>query len=94
MRVILPLCKPAMFSIIIFQFVWRWNDFFNPLLFINSVSKYPVSMALRMSIEAGETVTWNKNMAMSIVCMLPPVIIYIAAQKYFVEGVSTSGLKG
>lgn len=93
-RVILPLCKPAMFSIIIFQFVWRWNDFFNPLLFINSVSKYPVSMALRMSIEAGETVTWNKNMAMSIVCMLPPVIIYIAAQKYFVEGVSTSGLKG
>lgn len=94
LHVILPLSKPALFSIVIFQFVWRWNDFFNPLLFVNSVSKYPVSIALRMSIEAGETVTWNKNMAMSVVCMLPPVIIYVAAQKYFVEGVTTSGLKG
>ena len=92
-RIILPQCKPAMFSVIIFQFVWRWNDFFTPLLYINSVRKYPVSLALRLCIEAGDTIAWNQAIAMSILAMLPPVIIYIAAQKWFVEGVVTSGIK-
>lgn len=93
-HVVVPLSKPALFSVVIFQFVWRWNDFFNSLLFINSVSKYPVSLALRMSIEAGEAIAWNKNMALSLICMIPPVIVYVLAQRYFVEGISTSGLKG
>ncbi len=92
-RIIFPQCLPAMFSVIIFQFVWRWNDFFTPLLYINSVKKYPVSLALRLCIEAGDTVAWNQAIAMSILAMLPPVTLYIFAQKWFVEGVVTSGLK-
>jgi oligogalacturonide transport system permease protein len=92
--IILPLLKPALFSIVIFQFVWRWNDFFNPLLFIHSVSKYTVSLALRMAIEAGEATSWNRNMALSLICMLPPIIVYFLAQRYFVEGINSSGLKG
>jgi oligogalacturonide transport system permease protein len=94
LRVILPLLKPALFSIAIFQFVWRWNDFFNALLFIHSVSKYPVSLALRMAIDAGENANWNRNMAMSLVCMLPPIIVYLIAQRYFVEGITSGGIKG
>ena len=93
-QIIVPLCKPAIFSVAIFQTVWRWNDFFGPLLYITSVSKYPVSLALRMAIEAGETVYWNQSMALSLVCMLPPVVLYLVAQRYFIDGISTSGLKG
>ena len=94
MRIIMPLSKPALFSIAIFQVVWRWNDFFNPLLFITSVRKYPVALALRMAIEIGEGTNWNRNMAMSILCMLPPVIVFIIAQKYFVEGITSGSVKG
>ena len=93
-KIILPLSKPAMFSVIIFQFVWRWNDFFNPLIYINDIKKYPLSLALRSALDISDTVHWNRLMAMSLVAMLPPVLLYIAAQKYFVEGIATTGLKG
>lgn len=93
-RIIVPLSKPAIFSVTLFQFVWRWNDFFNPLIYINSVSKYPVSLALRMSLDVADTVHWDQLMAMSLLTMLPPVLLYIFAQKYFIEGIATSGLKG
>jgi oligogalacturonide transport system permease protein len=93
-RIIIPLSKPALFSATIFQFVWRWNDFFNPLIYITSVSKYPVALGLRMAIDVGETVYWNQNMALSILSLFPPVLIYFLAQKYFVEGISTTGFKG
>ncbi|WP_330672589.1 carbohydrate ABC transporter permease [Acetatifactor muris] len=92
--IIVPLSKPAIFSVTLFQFVWRWNDFFNPLIYINSVSKYPVSLALRMSLDVADTVHWDQLMAMSLLTMLPPVLLYIFAQKYFIEGIATSGLKG
>ena len=93
-KIILPLSKPAMFSVIIFQFVWRWNDFFNPLIYINDIKKYPLSLALRSALDISDTVHWNRLMAMSLAAMLPPVLLYIAAQKYFVEGIATTGLKG
>ena len=92
--VILPLCKPALFSVFIFQFMWTWNDFFNPLIYINSVAKYPVALALRMSIDAQAAIEWNKILAMSFVSIFPIVALFFSAQKYFVEGIATTGLKG
>lgn len=92
--IILPLTKPAIISVIIFQFVWRWNDFLNALIYISSVRKYPVSLALRMSLDVTDTITWNQTMSMSVLSMLPPVLLFFLAQKYFVEGISTTGLKG
>ena len=74
-HIILPLCKSAIFSMGIFQFMWTWNDFFNPLIYINSV-KHPVSLALRMSIDAEATVPWNRVLAMSLVSIIPVVIIF------------------
>ena len=93
-KIILPLAKPALFSAGIFQFIWRWNDFFNVLVYINSVSKYTLSLALRMSIDITQSVEWNQLMAMSVLTMVPPILIFFFAQKYFVEGIATTGLKG
>jgi oligogalacturonide transport system permease protein len=92
--ILAPLCKPALFSMFIFQFIWTWNDFFNPLIYINSISKYPVSLALRMSVDAQSFIAWNKVLAMSFVSIVPMVVLFFAAQKYFVEGIATTGLKG
>ncbi len=93
-RILLPLCKPALFSVILFEFIWRWNDFFNLLIYISSVDKYPLALGLRVTLDVGSTVNWNQVLAMSVVTIIPPVIVFVAAQKYFVEGISTTGLKG
>ena len=93
-KIIVPLSKPVVFSAVIFQFVWRWNDFFNPLIFIDSVSKYPLALALRMGIDVTDMVNWNNILAMSSLSILPPTLLYFFSQKYFVEGIATTGLKG
>lgn len=93
-QVLLPLMKPAMFSAGLFQFLWTYNDYFNSLIFINSVKKFPISLALRMSLDSESVVQWGKVMAMAFVAVLPVMILFFAAQKYFVEGIATSGLKG
>lgn len=93
-QVLLPLMKPALFSAGLFQFLWTYNDYFNSLIFINSVKKFPISLALRMSLDAESVVQWGKLMAMAFVAVLPVMILFFAAQKYFVEGIATSGLKG
>lgn len=92
--ILLPLMKPAVFSAGLFQFLWTYNDYFNPLIFINSVKKYPISLALRMSMDAESVVQWGKIMAMATLAVLPVIILFFACQKYFVEGIATSGLKG
>lgn len=93
-RILLPLCKPALFSAGIFQFIWTWNDFFNSLIYINSVKKYTLALGLRMSLDISSAAQWNEVMAMSIVAIIPCVLIFFFAQKYFVEGIATTGLKG
>ena len=92
-QILLPLCKSAIFSAIVFQFVWIWNDFLNTLIYVSSVVKYPVSLGLRMSMDIATEFDWNQIMAMSLISILPPVIIFFAAQKYFVEGIATTGMK-
>ena len=92
-QILLPLCKSAIFSAIVFQFVWIWNDFLNTLIYVSSVVKYPVSLVLRMSMDIATEFDWNQIMAMSLISILPPVIIFFAAQKYFVEGIATTGIK-
>lgn len=92
-QILLPLCKSAIFSAIVFQFVWIWNDFLNTLIYVSSVVKYPVSLGLRMSMDVATEFDWNQIMAMSLISILPPVIIFFAAQKYFVEGIATTGMK-
>lgn len=93
-QILLPLMKPALFSAALFQFMWTYNDYFNSLIYINSVKKYTVSLALRLSLDAESVVVWGKVLSMAFVAVLPLIVLFFAAQKYFVEGIATSGLKG
>lgn len=92
-RIILPLAKAPMVSVALFQTVWTWNNFFDPLLYIDQVKKYPVSLGLRLAIDADSAVNWSSIVAMSCVSMLPVVCLFLFLQKYFVQGIATTGIK-
>lgn len=92
--ILMPLLKPAMFSAGLLQFTWTYNNYFDTLIYINSTSKYPVSLAMRMTLDAESVVEWGKVMAMACVVVLPLVVLFFSAQKYFVEGITAGGVKG
>ena len=93
-RVILPLTVPALITASLFSFIWRWDDFLGPLLYLNRVAQFPASLALRMFTDPGAVTDWGALFAMSTLSLVPTVLIFIFLQKYLVEGISTSGLKG
>ena len=93
-HIIVPLLKPAIISVVVFQFIWTMNDFMGPLIYLASVEKYPVSLALKMSIGATEEVEWANVIAISVVALIPSVLVFFAAQKHFIEGAASSGIKG
>ncbi|MCS7459859.1 carbohydrate ABC transporter permease [Paenibacillus doosanensis] len=93
-RILLPLSGPALISAGIFQFIWTWNDFFNSLIYITSVKKFTVSLGLRMALDNSASTPWNQVLAMSVVAVIPCVLVFFFAQKYFVEGIATTGIKG
>jgi len=93
-HIIVPLLKPAIISVVVFQFIWTMNDFMGPLIYLASVEKYPVSLALKMSIGATEEVEWANVIAISVVALIPSVAVFFAAQKHFIEGAASSGTMG
>lgn len=92
--IVIPILKPAIISVCLFQFMWSMNDFLGPLIYISSVEKFPVALALKMSIDTTEAFDWNRILAMTVLALAPSLVIFFLAQKYFIEGVSTTGLKG
>lgn len=92
--VIAPLMKPAVVTGSIFSFMWRWDDFLSALLYINKTAKYPVSLALKLFCDPGSSSDYGAMFAMATLSVLPAVVIFLFFQKYLVEGISTSGLKG
>jgi oligogalacturonide transport system permease protein len=93
-HIIVPLLKPAIISVVVFQFIWTMNDFMGPLIYLSSVEKYPVSLALKMSIGATEEVEWANVIAISVVALIPSVAVFFLAQRHFIEGSASSGIKG
>lgn len=93
-RIILPLISPALITASIFSFMWRWDDFLSALLYINESAKYPVSLALKLFCDPGSSSDYGAMFAMATLSIMPAVLIFICLQKYLVEGISTSGLKG
>lgn len=94
-RILVPVVRPGIVSIGLFSFMWSMNDFIGPLIYISSVKKYPVTIALRMSMDAtGNGYDENKIIAMSIIALIPSIVVFAFGQKQFVEGLTTGSLKG
>lgn len=93
-RIILPLIKPSLVTSAIFSFMWRWDDFLGALLYVNKTEKYPVSLALKMFCDPSSSSDYGAMFAMATLSILPAVLIFFCLQRYLVEGISTSGLKG
>ncbi|MCK8488714.1 carbohydrate ABC transporter permease [Paenibacillus sp. MBLB2552] len=93
-RIMLPLVKPALITVAIYCFLWNWDDFFGQMLYINSIDKYTVNLALKLFIDSQGSVPWGQLLAMSLVSIVPSVLIFFLAQKHFVEGASAGALKG
>ena len=92
-RIVLPLAKPAIATLTIFTFVNTWNDFMGPMIYFNSEANKTIPLGIRMFIGQYSS-EYQLIMAASVVALLPILILYVFCQRFFVQGIATSGLKG
>ncbi|WP_193571487.1 carbohydrate ABC transporter permease [Paenibacillus psychroresistens] len=92
-KVILPLAKPAFIVVTIFTFIDVWNDFLGPLIYINSSEKYTLAIGLA-SFKGELHAQWGYLMAASLAVVTPIIVLFFVAQRYFVEGIALTGIKG
>lgn len=93
-RILMPLVSPAIVTSAIFSFYWIWQDFFQPLIFIDDPTKYTIPLALNLFTDPNSYSNFGGMFAMSVVSIIPVLLIFIFFQKYLVEGISTTGMKG
>lgn len=92
-RIILPLLKPALVTVALFCFMWTWDDFLAPLIYLNDASIHTVTIALRNFMDVSGGTSWGPLLAMSSLSLLPQLLIFAFFQKYLVQGIATTGLK-
>jgi multiple sugar transport system permease protein len=92
-RIILPLCKPALAAVAVFSFVGNWNDFQGPLIYLSDMSKYTLALGLHM-LQGGRFIFIHHVMALSVIIVTPILIVFFSAQRYFIQGVTLSGITG
>lgn len=92
-QIMLPLVKPALIVVALFTFLFVWNDFFGPLIYLSSQDTYTLAIGLRFFIGSYAT-QWNSLMAAAALVIIPPVVVFLFGQKFFVEGVAMTGVKG
>jgi multiple sugar transport system permease protein len=92
-QIMVPFVQPALLAVGLFQFLFCWNDFFSPLIYLSSKETYTLAIGLRFFIDSYATF-WNNLMAASLIVIVPPVIVFLVGQRYFVEGVTLTGIKG
>ncbi len=93
-RIVLPLIKPSLVTSAIFSFMWKWDDFLSPLLYLNDPKTYPVSYALKMFSDPTVGSDWGAMFAMASLSLIPIFLIFLTMQKYLVEGIASTGIKG
>ena len=93
-QIIMPLSIPVIITTCIFTFIWTWNDFFTPLIYITDIKLFPVSLALRQFVDATGSSSWGEMFAMSILSLTPLFIIFVFLQRYLIEGVTAGSVKG
>ncbi|MEU1317738.1 MULTISPECIES: carbohydrate ABC transporter permease [Streptomyces] len=92
--IVLPLSRPALITSAIFTFINSWNDFMGPLIYLNEPDKYTVSLGLKMFVDQEGLANYGGMIAMSLVALLPVLAFFLAFQRYLIDGMATSGLKG
>ncbi len=92
-RIILPLSKPALATLTIFTFVSSWNDFMGPMIYLNTTSKKTIQLGIRMFI-GQYSAEYGLIMAASVLALIPVIVIFLTFQRFFVQGVASSGVKG
>jgi multiple sugar transport system permease protein len=93
-RVILPQIVPALVTAAIFSFYWTWEDFLGPLVYLQNPQLYTVALALRAYTDTGSINNWGAVFAMLTLSLVPVILLFVFFQRYLVEGIATTGLKG
>ena len=91
-QILLPFIQPALIAVCLFQFFFQWNDFFGPLIYLNDPQTYTLAVGLTHFIGTFAT-QWNYLMAATVIIIVPPVIVFFVGQRYFVEGITLTGIK-
>ena len=92
-RIILPLCKAPLITLGVFTFIGNWNNFFGALIYLDSEEKYTLPLLMNV-FRTQYTVEWGTMMAGATITVLPLIVIYLFAQKSFIEGIAMTGVKG
>ena len=92
-RIVMPLVKPALMVVAVFHFLYIWNDFLEPLIYLDEASEYPLVLGL-YAFQTRFGIQWNLLMAASLTVTFPLVLLFFAAQRYFIEGIALTGMKG
>ncbi|MBI2190576.1 MAG: carbohydrate ABC transporter permease [Planctomycetes bacterium] len=93
-RIILPLSRPALAVVALFHFLWAWNDFLGPLIYLTRPKTFTLSLALQFYQSQHGGSEWHLLMAMSVLVLLPIVVLFFLTQKTFIQGIATTGMKG
>jgi len=92
--IVLPLLRPALITTAIFTFIWTWNDFFTQMIYLNDPAKFTLPLGLQIFVDQTSSSSFGPMFAMSVLALVPIGLFFLAFQRFLVEGVSTSGLKG
>lgn len=93
-HIILPLLKPSIVTTVIIQFYWKWDDYMGPLLYLSKPQSYTASLAIKLFADSASTTDYGAMFAMSTISLIPVFLIFLFFNRYLVEGIGTSGLKG
>lgn len=92
-KIMLPLIKPAVMTLIVFTLMNTWNDYLGPLIYLSTPDKYTMTLGIAY-FKGTYTVQWNMMMAGAVISVIPILTVYLFGQKYFIEGIAFSGIKG
>lgn len=92
-RIIIPMSRPALGVVAIMEFTWNWNEFFGPLIYVNTPVRFPIAAGLRL-LQTRSDPQIGQTMAMTFVSVIPLLVVFYSTQRYFIQGIVISGVKG
>ena len=93
-KIIAPMLSPSLVACGLFQFMWSCTDYMGPLLYVQTPSKYPMSIFVKLSMDADSGFNWNRILALSLISIIPQLVVFFCAQDAFIDGISAGAVKG